>query len=181
MKRRRKKRGPYGLSGFAQGKGITKWDAVKEGGLLVLAAIASGGVGAAIGKHSLVVGIPLTMVGVCKSNKYLAAAGLGFCLANGFQKIGGTPINGFENEMDGFDMAQIKERVGNYFKNFSEKLYLPKSQTIVGGLDGDGDQPSYFLNPYSSLQGNELDLSQLDKVQENIAQMNAMGDIEREF
>ena len=161
---------------------------LKEGGLILISAIAAGGAGAVIGKHSLLVGIPIAILGVHKQNKYITAAGIGLCLSNGFQKtVQGQPVatsvSGIEDDMHGFDMEQIKERVGNYFKNFSEKLYLP-SQDIaskpVVQMSGT-DQASFFLNPYTntpSLEG-DLDLSQLDKVQAQIAQMNGTG--EREF
>lgn len=48
----------------------------KEGGLIVIAAIAACGVGAALGRHSLIAGIPVTLIGVHKGNPYIVAAGL---------------------------------------------------------------------------------------------------------
>jgi hypothetical protein len=148
---------------------------VTKGGLVLLAAIAAGGAGAALGKHSLIAGVPVTLIGFHKNNPYLIAAGLGLTLSNGFQNQKAAPVSG----VDGFDFKQIaeeaKDRVGTFFKNFSEKLYLPKSETATettAGLEGNQDeQVTYFVNPYNEL--NELDMSAIDRIQEQIAGMNA--------
>ena len=167
-------------------------DSLKEGGLILISAIAAGGLGAVIGKHSLLVGIPVAILGVHKQNKYITAAGIGLCLSNGFQKTQAqsqtASVSGIQDDMHGFDVEQIKERLGNYFKNFSEKLYIPSQDQVIAPSEvvsgiNESQQPSYFLNPYSnapSLEG-DLDLSQLNKVQAQIAQMNGMGDLQREF
>jgi len=153
----------------------------KEGGLILLAAIAAGGAGAAIGKHSLLVGVPLTLLGIHKKNKYLVAAGLGMTLSNGFQKKGQTTQG-----VEGFDLTKIaqgaKERVGTFFENFKGKLYLsPTPPTTTDGLGE--DEVTYFVNPYNGT--GEIDMSAIDKVQEQIAQMNknvsGTSEIEREF
>lgn len=164
-------------------------ETVTKGGLVLLAAIAAGGAGAALGKHSLIAGVPVTLVGFHKKNPYLIAAGLGLTLSNGFQNQNqSAPVSG----VDGFDLKQIaqeaKGRVGTFFKNFSEKLYLPKSETSTetSGLAGKEEQVTYFVNPYTSAK--ELDLSAIDRIQEQIANMNrgtsgmdAIEDAEREF
>ncbi|MDB5274466.1 MAG: hypothetical protein JWO58_2833 [Chitinophagaceae bacterium] len=158
--------------------------ALKEGGLMLGSALLGGGAGAVIGKHSLLAGIPIVLFGAYKRNKYIASAGLGICISNGFQKPQAQTVSGVEEDMHGFDMDQIKERLGTYFKNFSEKLYLPQDQPTNGIDEMNGaDHPTYFINPYNnnnnpSLEG-DLDLSQLNKVQSQIAQMNGMDD--REF
>lgn len=150
----------------------------KEGVLMLLAAIAAGGAGAALGKHSFIAGIPVTLIGVHKQNKYVIAAGLGLVMSNGFQKAGATTAT---ESVEGFDMKQMaseaKDRVGTFFKNFGEKLYLSKE--TIAGLAGD-EQVTYFVNPYSN---KELDMSAIDRIQEQIAQMNGAGlnEIEREF
>src|SRR5436190_6491963 len=98
----------------------------KEGGLILLAVIAAGGAGAALGKHSLIAGTPLTFYGIHKDNPYIIAAGLGLTTSNGFQKPGKQTTS-----VNGFDMKQIAEeakvRVGTFFQNFKEKLYLPNT------------------------------------------------------
>jgi hypothetical protein len=159
---------------------------LQESGVILLAAIFGGGIGAAIGKHSLLVGIPISILGVHYNYKQITALGVGMAISNGFQSSSATPakaVNGVDDDMHGFDINQIKDRVGTYFKNFSEKLYLPKTEAPVNATDEmNGDEmPTRFLNPYndnSSLQG-DIDLSQMDKVKAQIAQMNGMED--REF
>jgi hypothetical protein len=158
---------------------------VTKGGLVVLAAIAAGGAGAALGKHSLLAGIPVTLIGFHKKNPYIIAAGLGLTLSNGFQNQNkATTVQG----LDGFDMKQIaeqaKDRVGTFFKNFSEKLYISKAAepTATAGLAGDHkeEQVTYFVNPYNDTK--ELDMSAIDRIQEQIATMNGgLSEVEREF
>ncbi len=191
MAKRRKTRNHKALHGTANTTSAHKkpvMDTLKEGGLLLVSALAGGGAGAAIGKHSLLIGIPVALWGVHKENKYITSTGLGLCLSNGFQQQQSTAsTNGIGDEMDGFSVEEVKERVGNYFRNFGEKLYLPKAQPApqtTNGLGAD-EAPTYFINPYQTsapqLQGNDLDLSHLDRVQEQIAQMSGMGEINREF
>ena len=157
---------------------------VTKGGLVILAAIAAGGAGAALGKHSLLAGIPVTLIGFHKKNPYIIAAGLGLTLSNGFQNQNKTTVQG----VDGFDMKQIaeqaKDRVGTFFKNFSEKLYISKAAepASTAGLAGENseDQVTYFVNPYNDTK--ELDMSAIDRIQEQIATMNGgLSEVEREF
>jgi hypothetical protein len=156
---------------------------VTKGGLVILAAIAAGGAGAALGKHSLLAGIPVTLLGFHKNNPYIIAAGLGLTLSNGFQNQNKTTVQG----VDGFDVKQIaaeaKDRVGTFFKNFSEKLYIskPAEPSATAGLSGGQgeDQVTYFVNPYNT---KELDMSAIDRIQEQIATMNGgLNEMEREF
>lgn len=170
------------MAGTAQQSAMTYVDTAKQGGLLLLTAIAAGGVGAVFGKHSLIAGIPVTLFGIHKNNKYIVAAGLGLTLSNGFQKkTEAQPAP----TVEGFDMKVIateaKDRVGNFFKNFGEKLYLPKATEGTAGL-GEDEEVTYFVNPYSS---KDLDMSAIDRVQEQIAEMNrnvsGLSEVEREF
>jgi hypothetical protein len=161
---------------------------VTKGGLVLLTAIAAGGAGAALGKHSLIAGVPVTLVGFHKKNPYIIAAGLGLTLSNGFQNQNkpATSVQG----VDGLEFRQIaeeaKDRVGTFFKNFSEKLYLDKGEpSATAGLSGDSkeEQVTYFMNPYNDTK--ELDMSEIDRIQEQIANMNqginAIEETEREF
>lgn len=157
---------------------------VTKGGLVLLAAIAAGGAGAALGKHSLLAGIPVTLVGFHKKNPYIIAAGLGLTLSNGFQNQNKATVQG----VDGFDIKQIaeqaKDRVGTFFKNFSEKLYISKAAepNATAGLAGE-EPVTYFVNPYNDTK--ELDMTAIDRIQEQIAAMNggmnAVEETEREF
>lgn len=181
---KKKSKSNHGLAGTV--KAATPYlQTTKEGLLMLLAAIAAGGAGAAIGKHSFLAGIPVTLLGVHKQNKYVIAAGLGLVMSNGFQKAGATATEAVPTEsVEGFDFKQItsdaKDRVGTFFKNFGEKLYLSKE--TIAGLAGD-DDVTYFVNPYSN---KELDMSSIDRIQEQIAQMNKSGtsglsEVDREF
>lgn len=162
------------LAGVAQVMEHPVAQTVTRGGLVLLTAIAAGGAGAAIGKHSLIAGIPLALIGYHRKNNYLMAAGLGLCLSNGFQNPNKTsaPVQG----IDGPDLKLIaeeaKDRVGTFFKNFSEKLYLSKAEPVTSGLEGNGNQEhvTYFVNPYNSAK--ELDMSAIDRIQEQIASMS---------
>lgn len=157
---------------------------VTKGGLMLLTAIAAGGVGAALGKHSLLAGIPVTLIGFHKKNPYIIATGLGLTLSNGFQNQNRAAVEG----VDGFDIKVIaeeaKDRIGTFFKNFSEKLYIgkPAEPTATAGLSGDQqqEQVTYFVNPYN--ESKELDMSAIDRIQEQIATMNgSLNEVEREF
>jgi hypothetical protein len=188
--RSKKRHHAKGLAGVAEVMEHPVAQTVTKGGLALLTAIAAGGAGAALGKHSLIAGVPVTLIGFHKKNPYLIAAGLGLTLSNGFQnKNAVAPVQG----VDGFDLKQIaegaKDRVGTFFKNFSEKLYLPKSDTSMeatSGLEGKDDQVTYFVNPYNNAK--ELDMSAIDRIQEQIANMNkgtnginAIEESDREF
>jgi hypothetical protein len=177
------------LAGFYEnGKGSYKGTAL-ETGLTLAAGIAAGFVGAALGKHSFVAGIPVTAIGIHKKNIYLTAAGLGLALSNGFQNAGQTdqqPAASTEG-VDGIKEItdQAKERVGNFLQNFKQKLYLsptPQPQAVMGL--GENEQVTYFVNPYTGT--GDLDMSAIDRLQEQIAQMNKPGtsgldEPEREF
>jgi hypothetical protein len=159
---------------------------LKEGGLILLSAIAAGGAGAAVGRHSLLVGLPVTLYGIYKNNKYITAAGLGFILSNGFQLK--KPVAQTTEGIDGPDFKMLateaKERVGTFFKNFGEKLYLPvKAGDATNGLGEDDEQVTYFVNPHSK---KELDMSAIDRIQEQIADMSKpmsgnLNEMDREF
>ena len=182
--RGRGKRKSYkGLSGVAQVMEHPIANTVTKGSLILLAAIAAGGAGAALGKHSLIAGVPVTLVGFHKKNPYLIAAGLGLTLSNGFQRKDQQQVT--TQGVDGFDLKlvaeQAKDRVGTFFKNFSEKLYLKSGEEGAAGLAGENDV-TYFVNPYTP---KGLDMSAIDRVQEQIAQMNGgtsgLNEVDREF
>jgi len=165
-------------SGFSKGRAL---GSLKDAGLVLLAGIAAGGAGAAFGKHSLLASIPVTIAGAYFDNKYILAAGVGLAVANvpSIKSTSGT------NGVDGFDIKQIaqdaKDRVGTYFENFKEKLYIPASDSATNGLQGN-DDTKYFINPYST---KDLDLSAMERVEEQVAAMNqstnGLFDIDREF
>jgi hypothetical protein len=177
--KRSKKHG--GLSGFtgAVSKGKV-FDTLKQAGLMLVAGIAGGGAGAAIGKNSLFIGIPVAIAGVYIDNKYIMAAGLGLAVSN----VPATKSSNVSG-VNGFDFKQIaqdaKDRVGEYFENFKEKLYIPASGSATNGLHG-GEDVKYFINPYNN---KDLDLSAMERIEEQVAVMNqgtdGLFDIDREL
>ncbi|MEX1239461.1 MAG: hypothetical protein WEB30_07080 [Cyclobacteriaceae bacterium] len=179
----RKKKGGA-LSGMAQAGKNDYVETGKEGFLTLLAAIAASGAGAAIGKHSLVAGIPIMFFGIHKKNAYIIAAGLGLTLSNGFQNPAQAKPATTTEGMDGLKeiAEQAKNRVGTFFQNFKEKLYLgPAAPATTDGLGE--DEVTYFVNPYKST--GEIDMSAIDRVQEQIAEMtrngNNLSEVDREF
>ena len=181
-KKGKKSKKRSGLSGFtgavSKGKAL---DALKEAGLMLVAGIAGGGAGAAIGKNSLILGIGTAIAGAYFDKKYVMAAGLGLAVSN----VPATKSSNVSG-VDGFDIKQIaqdaKDRVGQYFDNFKEKLYIPASQSDgTNGLQG-GEEVKYFINPYNS---NDVDMSALDRVNDEVVAMNegtaGLFDIDREF
>jgi hypothetical protein len=185
MAKKRKKK-VKGLSGVEAAIGQTK---VGQGGFSrhqiggSVAALAAGGIaGAALfGNHVLIPSLIALGIGVGRKNLYWTMAGAGLFLASGFQakaavKPASSTTNGIEDEVNGFDFAtykdQVIERTKNYFSSFAEKLYLPKpKEETESGMNGSGDEVTYFMNPYSTKKG-QLDMSKLDDIQAQIAEMN---------
>lgn len=187
-KRNKKKGSKQGLSGTSAVATANPYlTSAKDGGLVMASALLASGLGAAFGKHSFFMGIPIVLLGAYKKNLYIIAAGTGMMLSNGFQKpASAAPTT---QGIDGFDFKKIaadaKDRVGTFFENFKEKLYLPKSQPQATETTTEGlgeDQVTYFVNPYSN---KELDMSAIDRIQEQIAKMNESGasglEVDREF
>src|SRR5688572_22125333 len=90
------------VSSSSSSKNPSVKETAKESGLALLSAIGGTGVGAALGRHSLLPGLVVFVWGIHKKNPYITAAGLGLSLSNGFQRPG-QPVQG----MDGFDIKQI--------------------------------------------------------------------------
>lgn len=177
-------------------------DTAKQVGLIAVSGIAGAAVGSALGKHSLLTSIPVAVVGVYKKNIYIIAASLGLALANGFQRSSSS-VQGVE----GLDVKQItqdaKDRVKTFFENFKDKLYLSHTpvaaptQAATNGLgEASEEQVTYFVNPYGNQPNTiadlpELDMSAIDRIQEQIAEMNrpaapdtntaGLNEVEREF
>jgi hypothetical protein len=177
--KRSKKHG--GLSGItsAMNKGKV-FSSFKDAGLLLLTGIAAGGAGAVLGKNSLFASIPVAVIGAYTDNKYIMAAALGLAVSN-VPMVKSSNVSG----VDGFDFKQIaqdaKDRVGQYFENFKEKLYIPASGSATNGLQG-GEDVKYFINPYNN---KDLDLSAMERIEEQVAVMNqgtdGLFDIDREL
>jgi hypothetical protein len=181
MAKKRKKKGLGGVEAvMAQTKvGQEGFSRPQLGGSV--AALAAGNIAGAVlfGNHALIPSVIALGIGIARKNLYWTMAGAGLFLANGYQaKADVTPAtetNGIEDEVNGFDFASFKdkakERAKNYFSSFAEKLYLPKPKTeTVSGMNG-SEEVTYFMNPYTTKKG-QLDMSKLDDVQAQIAEMN---------
>jgi len=131
-------------------------------------------------KHVMIPAGLALAVGLIKKNLYWTAAGSGLLLAGAMPLAKSAiatqnPAGG--EEVSGFDFKdfteKVKERAKNYFGNFKEKLYLPKSEEAVSGLNGEGDKVNYFVNPYTKANG-QLDMSALDRIQSELNASNQM-------
>jgi hypothetical protein len=117
--------------------------------------VGGGVIGAAIGKYSLIAGLPVAIFGHFKDNRWAKALGMGMILANGYQSASNS-LSGEEDGTDGIDMAAIQEgakaRIGAYFKGFQRKLLLPAKAPVkaANGL-GEGET-TYFANPYNGIE-----------------------------
>lgn len=176
--RRRKKKGWLGsLSpGRVRNAKPTIGQAVGKTALHVGTVVGGMAGGLILGKYSFYSGLLLTGLGVYRQNHYLALAGTGMMVAPKVKTTSPAP----PVTMEGFDAKQVateaKERVLKGFKDFSEKITFSKGEGM-GGLYGN-EPVTYYVNPYSSGQispGSMPDMSALDRVQEQIAQMNGQS------
>jgi hypothetical protein len=178
-----------GLFGFTQtAKGNNAKDTAKISGGMLLATLAGGVLGAAIGKSSLLAGIPLLAYGAHKGNQYMMAAGLGLTVA----PVIPTKTKSDSSSVNGFDFKELaqnaKDRIGQYFDSFKDKLYLSSSTTndstasgsATNGLQGN-DEVKYFVHPYQ-----EESLAEMERVgEQEIARANqavfSFDDIDHEL
>jgi hypothetical protein len=198
--KRKRSRKQGGLQGVTQSiSGSQLLGASKDGILQIASAFGGVILGAVVGKHSLLLGIPVTIAGRYIDNEYITAAGLGMTVSNGFQNAT-KPLSGTDG-VDGFDVKQMtqdaKDRVSKFFENFKEKLYISPTEIIdpsiqvpattsasegsTSGL-GASENVQYFINPMST---GDLDLSALERIEQQVAAMNrgtnGLEDIDREF
>lgn len=148
---------------------LTKEVSRKEIGFAVLSFFGGTIMGAALGKYSGLGGLAIAGLGAWKKNMYATSLGAGMFLST-VPKAVSTGTDGIAvGEIDGISIDSIKENTKNYFQNLASKLML-KSSEAVEGLNGE-DDVTYFINPYTQ-SPDKLDTSELDRIQEQIAQMN---------
>lgn len=172
-KRKHKKHSSF-LSGFsASAEKSSMGNTAKETGLALVAGLTGSFVGALFGKWSMFPGALVAGIGVYKKWTWLTAGGIGLAMSNGFQNAKAqTPVAPTEG-VDGIKEITegAKQRVGNFFENFKEKLFLPPSApTTTDGL-GEDDQVTYFVNPYNKGTG-DIDTSELERLEKKLDQMN---------
>ena len=150
---------------------LTKEVSRKEIGFAVLSFFGGTIMGAALGKYSGLGGLAIAGLGAWKKNMYATSLGAGMFLST-VPKAASTGTDGIAvGEIDGISMESIKENTKNYFQTLASKLML-KSSEAVEGLNGEGeDEVTYFINPYTQ-SADKLDTRELDRIQEQIAQMN---------
>lgn len=151
---------------------LTKEVSRKEIGFAVLSFFGGTIMGAALGKYSGLGGLAIAGLGAWKKNMYATSLGAGMFLST-VPKPTDNATNGLEDEdMEGISIESIKENTKNYFQTLANKLMLKASPSQEGtsGLGGE-DDVTYFINPYTQ-SPDKLDTRELDRIQEQIAQMN---------
>lgn len=99
-------------------KGNIKNTLIETGKDLLVAVIAGGVAGSAIGKPSLAIGAGVAALGHFKGSRLLNLLGIGMMAANGFQT---STVSGVDEGMEG-----VKDRVMAFKNSFTQKLYLDK-------------------------------------------------------
>lgn len=184
-KRARKKSLLGAITETQETKGDVKNSLIEMGKDLIVGVIGGGVVGAAIGKASLVIGAAVTTAGHYAKNRLASIFGVGMMAANGFQTKKEN-VSGTEEETDMLEGA--KERVLAFKDTFSEKLFLDKilrkkagdsatsqSAATEKSTAGMGDV-QYFTYPdqgTGSLGEGEIDMSALDRIEQQVAQSAA--------
>ena len=147
-------------------KGEVKGSVIETFKDLVIGVVGGGLIGSAIGKYSLLAGAALTGVGYYVKNKLTTTIGFGMMAANGFQKKT-DEVSGLDGETAGLEGA--KERILTFKETFSQKLFLDKliKKNPESGTNGVGEV-QYFV--YPNLEGKELDMSALERLENQVAQ-----------
>lgn len=188
-KKKHRRTNPSFLNGVATGKGESSMmGTAKETGIALAAGLVGGALGALFGKFSIIPGVIVTGVGLHKKLPWLAAGGIGLTMANGFQNTKApAPTVSSTEGVDGIKeiAEQAKQRVGTFFENFKEKLFIPPSVPATTEGLGEGEQVTYFVNPYNSSGTGAIDMSELDRLEAKLDDMNkvtnGLDDVDREF
>lgn len=172
MARKRKKGKPRKKAGGLAGVSATKAVLTHKDIAVILACFAGGTiVGTAFGKYSGIPGALITAGGVWKKNLFFSSFGTGMLLSvvpviqEELTAIGSEPAQ----ELTGFSIKMLGDNTKSYFLRLKEKLLIPTGSSM-NGLSGK-EQVTYFMNPYTQGSG-KLDLSELDKIQAEIADMS---------
>ncbi len=129
------------------------YEMLKDGAIVLVGA----GIGAAIGRPSLLVGLGTSFVGHYINQPRLTALGMGLIATGGYKVASG--VNGAE--IGGLEGA--KERLKSFASNVKSNLYIDK--LIKSDSEGTGGlgQVQYFKYP-----NNELDMGGLDAIEDEI-------------
>jgi hypothetical protein len=150
-------------------KGNIKNTLVETGKDLLVAVIAGGFAGSAIGKPSLAIGAGVTALGHFKGSRLLSLLGIGMMAANGFQT---SSVSGVEDGMDG-----VKDRVMAFKNSFSQKLYLDKiMKKKTASVAGMGNLQYFnYANEIAGLDALSNVEEQIENSALNRLQMNGSG------
>jgi hypothetical protein len=150
-------------------KGDVKGSLIETGKDLVIGVIGGGFVGALIGRPSLLVGAAVTGIGHYTKNRLATIFGFGMMAANGFQPKDGVSGTESPDILEG-----AKERAIAFKDSFSEKLFLDKILKKKETTPGIGDVQYFtYPNEQSQLGANEVDLTALDQLEQQVAQSAA--------
>jgi hypothetical protein len=132
-----------------------------ETGKSVVIGLVGAGIGAAIGKPSLALGLATTGVGHYRNSKMLTSLGVGM-MASGSYQIGASAVSG--TDVGGLEGA--KERIKAFGSDIKHRLYIDKfikSKSKDETTNGMGEV-QYFKYPK-----NELDMGSLENIENEIA------------
>lgn len=130
-----------------------------EMGKSLLFGIIGAGLGMAIGKPSLLVGIGTSMIANYLDFQPLKTASIGMIATGGFQFAKG--VNGPQEE----GIEGVKGRLKDFGSNLKENLYLNKVFKKKGGSTDGLGEVKYFKHPGSD----QLDMAGLDAIEDEIA------------
>lgn len=125
------------------------------------------GVGAAVGKPSLIAGFVATMIGHYMDQPRLSSLGVGMIASGGYQVASAakTSVSG----LDG-----VKERIQAFSDNIKNQLYLDKFiKPKATGINGLGEVQYFKYPSNNNSTSNELDMGALDALEDEI---NLSGD-----
>jgi hypothetical protein len=151
------------------GTGAHAGDAKSKGMLIltnVIAAVAGAGVGAAVGRSSLLIGLVVTGAGSWFENMPATSLGIGM-MAGGSYKAAST------NGLSGID--GVKERLTAFKEDLKHRLFLDKvikSKKPVEQSDESTNgmgEVQYFNYPNKELEGPALNFDALDNIEKQIA------------
>jgi hypothetical protein len=137
-------------------------NSLKETGKSLIVGALGAGLGVAIGRPSLLVGLATAFTGHYFKNNRITSLGIGMMASGGYavgQGLKGADVGGLEG---------VKERLKTFGENIKERLYIdkfikPKTNATDDGTAGLGDV-QYFKYP----GGSELNMGSLDDIENEI-------------
>lgn len=130
---------------------------------LIVGGLAGGAAGAAVGKHSLWIGLLASAAGNYMGQPLISTVGIGMMASGGYQ-LTGSSVSGLGGT------EEAKQRIKAFGTNLKERLFLDKiikpKEAVKTGTNGLGNV-QYFKYPHSAEK--ELDMGALDEIEREIA------------